>query len=166
MAVFNPGLIFFTWLAFGLLVLVLGRYAWGPIIQTLREREKKIHSDLQRAEEKKERAEFLVEEEENELEEARETAQRLITEKRREAEEIRTEIVNSAEEEARRKITEAEQRVREKEEEEFARLKQELGVYAGDLAERILKREITEADHEELVESFIADLEMGDFKSQ
>ncbi len=162
--VFNPGLIFFTWLAFGLLLLLLGRYAWGPIVETLQEREEKIQSDLQKAEERKERAEFLVKEEESELKEAREKARQIVENKKRAGEKERKQIVNEAEQEARAKINAAEKRAREKEIKEFDRLKKELGVYAAMLGEQILEREISKEDHERLVESFIEDLETGELQ--
>ncbi len=46
----NLGLIFWTGLAFGLLLFLLGKYAWGPITAALEEREKTIEESITRAE--------------------------------------------------------------------------------------------------------------------
>ena len=65
------GLIFWQLLIFGLLFLFLSKYAWKPITNSLREREKFISNSLKSAQEAEEKLEDLNKKNEALLKEAR-----------------------------------------------------------------------------------------------
>ncbi|MEW6062201.1 MAG: F0F1 ATP synthase subunit B, partial [Bacteroidota bacterium] len=58
----NPGLIIWTIITFVLLVIVLGKIAWKPLLQALESREKEIAEALHAAEQAKKDAERMMQE--------------------------------------------------------------------------------------------------------
>jgi len=56
MELVNPGIGLIAWmtLAFLAILFILGKYAWGPIMKSLKERESTIHDALNSAEKAKE----------------------------------------------------------------------------------------------------------------
>jgi F-type H+-transporting ATPase subunit b len=87
------GLVFWTTLCFGILLFILGKYAWKPILAAVKEREDSIESALLKAEALKEEMARMTSENEDLLKQARaeETAN---TEGARMIEKARVEINN------------------------------------------------------------------------
>ncbi|HCW77579.1 MAG TPA: F0F1 ATP synthase subunit B, partial [Gemmatimonadetes bacterium] len=56
----NTGLSFWTLVVFAILVLILGKYAWGPILAAVDAREKGIQTALDEAAERNQEAEKLL----------------------------------------------------------------------------------------------------------
>jgi F-type H+-transporting ATPase subunit b len=145
------GTALWTLVIFALVVWVLGRYAWGPILKGLQEREQFIRGALEEAKRDREAAEARLREYEERLARARAEATAIVEEGRRDADVVRRKI----EEEARQeKLLEIE------------RAKREIGIardtavkdlytlatrIATSAASRILERELSPADHERLV---------------
>ncbi len=151
----NTGLIIWTMLTFGALLVILRAYAWKPILKALDSREENIRQSIEKAEEARREAERVMEENKRNLTKAQETAQQVILEARELAEKMRAESVSRAQAEGSKLL--------EKAREEIERDKQlalrELHGLVADLAvlaaEKILNEAIDEARQRKLVESFI-----------
>ncbi len=147
-----------TLVIFVLVVVVLGKFAWGPLLSALQKREAFIHDSLASAKRDREAAEARLKEYEQRLDKAREEASGIVEEGRRDGETVRKRI----EEEARKAGDEMIQRA--KREINIARdtaLKDlydrsaELGI---ELAATVLKRQLTPEDQKRLVEDALAKL--------
>ena len=98
----NPGLIIWTLITFALLVIVLGKFAWTPILQALQSREQEIADSLKKAEEAKKDAERMMLENKAAMEKASSETARLIAEGRAMAEQLKNDIVAKANESAKK----------------------------------------------------------------
>jgi F-type H+-transporting ATPase subunit b len=151
----EPGLIIWTIITFVLLLIVLRKVAWGPILVALEQREHTIRNSLEEAQRARQEAEQLLVQHQQILTDANREVGRLLEQGREEAEHLRISLTEQAREEARR-LTEAAQReiVREKQ-----MAMQELKNTAADLAlaaaGRLLNTAMTGEDHRRLVTEFL-----------
>lgn len=92
----NTGLSIWTVVIFLVLLAVLYKYAYPPILSTVEARERRIQEVLDAAMQDREEAERLLEEHRQQLAEARQESQRLVAEGRQAAERLRGEFLEQA----------------------------------------------------------------------
>lgn len=88
----NLGLTIWTVVVFGLLVFVLGKFAWGPILASARSREERIQEALDEAGRRQTEAAELLERHRAQLAEARRQAQELVNEGKAAGERVRMDV--------------------------------------------------------------------------
>lgn len=148
-----------TLLVFLLLLFVLGKYAWGPILAGLQGREQYIRESLEEAKHHREQSEARLKEYEEKLAGARDEVEAMITEARRDAAVLRQREEARAKEEAEKMLERARREIgiaKETAVQDLYRQATRLSVAA---ASRILDREIEPKDHERLIAESIASIE-------
>jgi F-type H+-transporting ATPase subunit b len=132
---------------------------WDPILAALDNRSATIRTELETARAARTQADELLARYNTQLEDARQQRQKLIGDGRDEGTKERERIIA----EARREAEQLLERGRQNIETEMAGVRtsvtRQLGGLAVDLAERILQREVKEADQTQLVEQFLCELE-------
>src|SRR5882762_9266609 len=98
----DTGLMIWTVVTFLGLVLVLGKFAWKPLLQALNDREASIKRAIEEARAAKVTAEQLKAQYERELAQGQEKAQALLAQTAVDAQKVRERILKEAEEEAQR----------------------------------------------------------------
>lgn len=150
----DPTLTIATWITFGLLFLLVGRFAWRPLIAAIDERERKIREDVAGAARARDEAEALLKSYEARLLATRKEADAILAEARGDAERFHKEAVGRADEEAKARVEKSVRAI----EEERAKAVKELRTFAADaavdLARKILKAEIDPAKHRALIDEF------------
>jgi len=96
----NVGLMIWTVVIFTALLIVLWRFAWGPILSAIEAREKGIQGALDEAKRRQEEAAKLLEEHKKQLADARRQAQEIMAEGREAADRLRKELEAKAREES------------------------------------------------------------------
>ncbi|HEV2855588.1 MAG TPA: F0F1 ATP synthase subunit B [Thermoanaerobaculia bacterium] len=140
-----------TLLIFLLVVFVLGKFAWGPILNTLQTRENFIHEALAKAKRDRDEAEGRLREYEARLAAARGEATAIVDEGRRDAEVVKRRIEADAKAEGDKMIERARREIQiatDTATQDLYRLSARL---ATDLAARVIGRELTPQDHERLI---------------
>ncbi|MBE0446502.1 MAG: F0F1 ATP synthase subunit B [Actinobacteria bacterium] len=151
-------LMIWTILSFGLLVLLLGKFGFGPLVKMLEARERKIRESIEQAEHARLEAERLLREYEEKLAEAKAEAQRLIAEGKQLGDNLRSEIVQKANEEAKRMIAKAEGQINLDVEQAIKELRAEVADLSISLASRVIEQEIDESAHEQLIEKYLSEV--------
>src|SRR5258706_5114718 len=105
----NLGNAVWTVTIFVIVVIVLGKFAWGPVLALLRQREEFIHGSLADAKRDRDEAEATLKDYAARLQSAQAEAGRIIEAARRDAERVRDELRERAKVEADTLIGEAEQ---------------------------------------------------------
>jgi F-type H+-transporting ATPase subunit b len=147
-----------TLVIFALVLFVLGRFAWGPILKALQSREAFIRESLEKAQADRLEAEARLKEYLDKINAARTEATAIVDEGRRDAEAVRRRIEADAHAEAEKAVE------RGKHEIELATATAVKELYATsaklatELAGRILAREINPQDHERLIAQAIDEL--------
>jgi F-type H+-transporting ATPase subunit b len=97
---FKTDLAWWSLITFVIFVMVLGRYAWKPLIASLDERESKVRGDISAAESARQKAEQLLAEHSKRMAQLQEEIRALLADARKDAEGVKQEIVAAAQKEA------------------------------------------------------------------
>ncbi|MEM6794239.1 MAG: F0F1 ATP synthase subunit B [Acidobacteriota bacterium] len=152
------GNILWTLITFGLVVFVLGKFAWGPLQDTLEKRESFIRDSLEQAKKDRESAEARLKEYEERLAEARAEATSIVEEGRRDAEVTRQRIEEDARAEADKMIERAKREIGIARETAVKDLYERSGLMASEIAGRIVGRELDAKAHEKLISEALSQL--------
>ena len=151
---FDPGLIIWTTIIFTLLLIVLKKFAWKPILSAVDERNKSIETALKAADKAKEEIALLNADNERILSEARIERDVLL----KEAREMKNSILNEAKEqaitEANKILASAKEQIANEKMKAITELKNSVAILSIDIAEKVLKRELKEKSNQE---EFIAE---------
>lgn len=154
----NPGMVIWTWVIFILLFLILKKYAWKPLLDSIEKREKIISESLRKAQESKEEAEVLVKKHRKIVEDAQIEAQKIFKEQKQLAEKMRREM----EEEAKKKIDAMFEKARAEIEHEkkmaLKELRDEVASLSIQIAEKILSEHLDKNKHKKLIEDYLGKL--------
>jgi F-type H+-transporting ATPase subunit b len=150
-----------TILIFVLVLVVLGKFAWGPILSNLQAREKFIHDALSTAKRDRDAAAAQLREYEERLATARTEATAIVDEGRRDAEVVKRKIEEAAKVEADKMIDRARREIHLATVTATRELYDLSAKLATDLAARVIGRELTAKDHERLIAEAIDGIEEG-----
>jgi F-type H+-transporting ATPase subunit b len=140
-----------TLLIFGLVVFVLGKFAWGPILNTLQTRETFIREALEKAKHERETAEERLREYEARLAAARSEASAIVDEGRRDAEVVKRRIEEDAKREADKMIERARREIQIATDTATKELYTVAARLATQVAAQIVGRELKAEDHQRLI---------------
>jgi len=153
------GNVLWTLLIFGLVLFILGKYAWGPLLDVLQKREDFILSSLEEAKRDRIEAEARLREYEQRLREARAEATGIVEEGRRDAEVLRGRIEHEAREEAEKIRARTLRDIGIARETALKELYEVGGKLATRIAAQIVERELRAEDHQKLIDNAIAEME-------
>lgn len=157
----DPGLIIWTLITFGLLLVLLGRFAWKPIIKALQEREEKIKSSLEEAEKARRDAEGLIAKNNEVLAQAEREAQDIARKAKETADKLKSEITEQAKAEAAKLIASAKKEIDNEKNTALAYLKGEVAGMAVQAAGKIISANLDAEKHKKLVDDFIKEIPAG-----
>lgn len=154
----NPGLMVWTVITFVLLAIVLGKYAWKPLLQALNEREGKIRDSLDEAEKARSEAAELLKQNEKNLARAEEEYQKIIREGKTLAEKLKDEIVVKAQQQAQRQLQQAKDEIQRDIEAAKQQLRNEVADLAIQAAGKILDETLDAQKHKKVVDNVLNQL--------
>ncbi len=154
----NPGLMVWTVITFVLLAIVLGKYAWKPLLQALNEREGKIRDSLDQAEKARSEAAELLKQNEKNLARAEEEYQKIIREGKALAEKLKDEIVVKAQQQAQRQLQQAKDEIQRDIDAAKQQLRNEVADLAIQAAGKILDETLDAQKHKKVVDNVLNQL--------
>lgn len=153
------GLIFWMTISFGLVLFILGKYAWPAITKGLKEREESIRDALASADKAREEMAKMQADNEALLMQAKDERDAILAEARKIKEKIIDESKQKANEEASRIIESAKERIENEKKAALIDLKNEIGNLSIDIAEKVLKAELSQkGKHEELIKKLVDEI--------
>ncbi len=164
MELVNPGigLIFWMTLSFGIVLFILAKFAWKPILKSLRDRENTIDEALNEANKAREEMKQLHFDNEALLKEAKEERDGILRDARKIKESIIEESKNKANEEANRIVESAKESIQHEKMAAMTELKNQLATLSIEIAEKILKEELSEdKKQKEYVQKLIDDVKFN-----
>lgn len=156
------GLVFWSTVAFLILLIVLGKFAWKPIMKAISEREQGITDAIASAEKVKLEMAQLKNDNEALLATAREERAVIL----KEAKEIKDKMINDAKEEAKAQaakiIEDAQASIVNQKMAAITDLKNQVGNLVIEVSEKILRRELANKDEQEnYIKQLTADVKMN-----
>ena len=147
---------------FGVLLAILGRFAWKPLLAQLRRREESIAETLRTSQEREAEAQELLKFYRTRMERAETDAADVVTRGRREAAEAREQVLTAARQEALRTVTATRQDIAAATEAAIRELRATAADLAVDLAEQVIGKTLKDADHARLVEESLQQIRRQD----
>lgn len=151
------GLVFWNTIAFLVLLIVLGKFAWKPMLKAIAERESGIEEALLRADKMK--AEIAAMQNENEalLAKAREERAGMIKDAKETADKMVSEAKDKAKQEYERIISDAQLAITQQKNAALTQVKNQVGTLVVEVAEKILRKELSNKAEQESYIKHIAE---------
>jgi len=156
------GLIFWTLIAFIIVLVILKKFAWKPILNSLNEREATIADSIATAQRVKSEMALLKSENEQMLNQAREERTKMI----KEAKETTDKMINDAKEKAKKEydkiVGEAQSAINQQKNAALVDVKNQVGKLVIEVSEKILRRELSQKQQqEEFIKSLAEDVKLN-----
>ena len=156
------GLVFWTTVCFAILLFILGKFAWKPILAAVKEREDSIDSALSKAEALKEEMARMTSENEQLLKEARAERDSILAEARKVKEQIITDAKDAANTEGNKMIEKARMEINNQKAIAMADVKNQVASLSLDIAEKILRKQFEDQKkQDELVKELLRDVKLS-----
>lgn len=156
----NWGLPFWMLITFGLVVWVLAKYAWKPILASLREREDAIDGAIQQAEETQAEMAKLKSQNEDLLKGAREDRDKILKDAKATADKMIAEAKNNAAAEGQKMLEKAKAEIEQQTVQAMSELKKEVSTLSISMAEKIIGRKFADPkEQSQYIEQRLKDLE-------
>jgi len=154
---FSIGLFFWQSMIFIGLLLLLRKYAWGPILNAVNERKTSIKDALASAEAARTEMENLHSDNQRILKEARAEKEALL----KEAQSTRAQLISAAKEEAQKILSQAQEAIQNEKRAAINELREQVGSIAMDIAEKVLKKELESKDKQvQLINQLLQDSDL------
>lgn len=145
-------------LTFLLLLVVLGRWAWKPLVAQIRAREQAVADAIHRAEKQRAEAQEFLDSYRARLDRAEDDARDVLVRTRQEAAELRDRIVAEARQEALKVAEAAKAELARAKDEAIRELYDATAELATDVAQRLLRRSLGGEDHARLLEQSVREI--------
>ena len=148
----HGGLLFWSVITFLLLLVVLKKVAWGPILSALESREEEIKNALSAAEKAREEAEKVSSDYEQSMKDAQVKAQKIISDSKVAAEKVKTDIEKSTEEKAELMLINAKEQINAEKENAIKDIRDIAIDLSIDIASKVIEKNIDSEENRRLIE--------------
>ena len=155
------GLLFWMTTCFILLLVIMKKFAWGPILKALKEREEGIQSALEEAEEAKKQISEATLKVEKILEEGKKEKEQLVKKTQLELSEYKQEQESKINIQIQGKLDSASEDINQQKRAAIEELRASVAELSIEIAKKILNKELeNEAQHDELIKQSVNELEI------
>jgi F-type H+-transporting ATPase subunit b len=147
-----------TLVVFLVLLWVLGKFAWKPMLQGLEQRESTIRSELEQAQHERQEAQALNERWKAEMAKAQDQVRALLDEARRNAQHAAEDLLNKAKADAQAERERGRREIALATDQALQQIAAQTANLAALVSSKALRREMTPDDHRRLVDEALAEL--------
>ena len=155
----DPGLFIWTILTFLVLLTLLAKFAWGPLLRALDDRQETIRKSLDDAQLAKQELERLQQESAQIIRQARIDAEAVIVQSRTDAARLKEEMRQKARTEADAIVRNAERHIQLETQRALQQIRHEAVDMSVMIASKILRRNLSKEDNEKLIEEALKQVE-------
>ena len=154
----DPGLFIWTIITFLVLLTLLAKFAWGPLLQALESRQNAIRKSLDDAQQARQELERLNQESAQIIRQARVDAEAIVTKSRADAERLREEMKQKAKTEADGIVKNAERQIQLETARALEQIRHEAADLSVAIASKLIQKNITREDNERLIDDALKQL--------
>lgn len=144
-----------TLIIFFILLAVLAKWAFPPILGYAQAREERIQEQLDEAKQARDEAEAALERQRQELAEARDEAQAIIAESKQDAEKVRQELLSRAKQEQQEVLDHAKREIEREREQALESIRKEAVELTISAASHLLGKKMDAAEDRRVVQEFL-----------
>jgi F-type H+-transporting ATPase subunit b len=154
----NTGDILYQLAAFLILLVLLRKFAWGPLMGIMKERQSHINSEIDAAEKSRQEAKSYLESQVAELKKAKEEAKSIIDNAKKQGEAQGEAIIKASRDEAERVKEAALAEIASEKEKAVATLRQEVAALSVKIASKVIAKELDESSQEKLINEYLQEV--------
>ena len=156
------GLVFWMVLSFSMILFILKKFAWKPILKALKERENTIDTALKSADKAREEMEQLKVSNEKIIKEAKNERDNLLKEAHQVKDNILSEAKQKANSEANKIIEDAKRKIESVKVAALDEIKNQVAGFSVEIAEKILKKKLEKTkDQKDLINELIDEIKIN-----
>jgi len=155
---FNSGDVLFQLVMFIILMALLKKFAWGPLMGIMKQREDHISGEISAAEESRVEAKKLLEEQRALLKEARTEAIGLIESAKKQGDLQREEIISVARSESIRLKESAKLEIEQQKEKAVTAIREQVASLSVLIASKVIEKNLNEQDQDKLINEYIQEI--------
>jgi F-type H+-transporting ATPase subunit b len=145
-------------IAFMILLALLAKFAWRPLMNMMKERQDYISNEIDTAEKNREEATRLQREASEELKKTRQEAQGIIEEAKKTAGQQERTIIDEAKTEAERIKASAKEEIEQEKEKALQALQDKVASLSVLIASKVIEKELSEQDQQQLINEYIKEV--------
>ena len=157
----DPGLFIWTILTFLVLLALLAKFAWRPLLQALESRQQAIKKSLDDAELARQELARLQQESAKIIDQARVEAETILTRTRSDADRLREDLKAKAKEEANIMIRSAQQQIQLQTRQALQQIRHEVADIGVTIASKLLERNLDKQDNDRLIRETLQQIEIS-----
>lgn len=157
----DPGLFIWTILTFVVLLALLAKFGWRPLLSALESRQAAIQKSLDDAERAKQELSKLQQESTKIIEQARVDAESILSKTRSDAERLRDDLKTKAKEEADTIVRNAQQQIQLQTRQALQQIRHEVADMAVMIASKLIERNLVKEDNDRLITETLNQIEMS-----
>ena len=158
----STGLVFWSAITFLLLLFLMKKFLWGPLIENLDRRETMIHDSVKKAEETQQKSEEALKDYNKKLAEAREEVRQIVAAGKESAEKAKADILVEAGKKSASLLEKAKKEIAAERSDAINQIKQVVVDISISAAEKMLKRNLNADDQIKLIEETMQGMEKKD----
>ena len=155
----EPGLFIWTILVFVVLLTLLKKFAWGPLLAALEERQEGIRKSLDDAAQAQKELEQVQSDAEAILVKARAEADSILSETRSDAAKVRDDLRQQAQNEAQSIVQNAERQIQLETDRAVLQIREEAVELSLSIASKLIRRNLTKEDNQALIDEALQQVE-------
>lgn len=156
------GLVFWMVLSFSVILFILKKFAWKPILKALKERENTIDTALKSADKAREKMEQLKADNEKIIKEAKNERDNLLKEAHQVKDKTISEAKQKANSEANKIIEDAKRKIESVKVAALDEIKNQVAGFSVEIAEKILKKKLEKTkDQKDLINGLIDEIKIN-----
>ena len=152
----HAGLIAWTIITFVVVLIILKRFAWSPLLEALDERQRRIRDALEGAEQARDEAQAALAEHQKALAGAESEAREIVAQAREAGERVRTDIIDDARRDAEQTVEQALRSIESEKQAALSELRREVADLAVRAAGEIVNANLDDERNRQLVDDLIA----------
>jgi F-type H+-transporting ATPase subunit b len=156
-----PGLMIWTIGFFIVVLVVLKRFAFGPVQKAIDERRQRIVDAINEADNARKEARNLLEQHRQLIGEAKGQAEEILADARRVADSQRERVREETEEDRQRRLEETRRQIEQATHQALGQIRDEVGKLSLAAAEKITRKSLTGADQQRLIDEALAEIDFS-----
>jgi len=157
----DPGLFIWTIITFLLLLVLLARYAWKPLLAFLASREETIKTSLENAQSAKKELERIQQESAQIIRKAHGEAESIVSRSWSDAEKVREEMKQKAKTEADAIVKESQRQIELETGRALRQIRSEVADLSIAIASKVIQRNVSKEDNSRLIEDTLKQIDSG-----
>jgi F-type H+-transporting ATPase subunit b len=157
----TPGLMIWTIVCFLVVLVVLKRYAFGPIQQMIDTRRARIEQAITEADNARDEARRLLEEHRKLIGQAKAESEEILAEARRVADAQRERVREETDEDRQRRLEETRRQIEQATAQALGQIREEVGKLSLLAAEKITRKSLTDTDQQRLIDEALGEIDFS-----